>query len=121
MNAFLSLSVFFPHKVGLFPQHFTSLGRVIRLNSVPCTQAYPSTIMSAQEYYNSAPSSDSNTSQPQYYGQQQYNTNGNYPQQGSTPQQVCVPMSDYDTYMKCFINHYSIAAEPSSAFPGLRC
>ncbi|QYS97803.1 hypothetical protein H0G86_005015 [Trichoderma simmonsii] len=43
--------------------------------------------MSAQEYYNSAPSSDSNTSQPQYYGQQQYNTSGNYPQQGSTPQQ----------------------------------
>ncbi|KAL5092965.1 hypothetical protein Trisim1_000691 [Trichoderma cf. simile WF8] len=44
--------------------------------------------MSAQEYYNSAPSSDSNTSQPpQYYGQQQYNMNGNYPQQGSTPQQ----------------------------------
>ncbi|KAM6483692.1 hypothetical protein HDV62DRAFT_333217 [Trichoderma sp. SZMC 28011] len=43
--------------------------------------------MSAQEYYNSAPSSDNKTSQPQYYGQQQYNTNGNYPQQGSTPQQ----------------------------------
>ncbi|KAJ4863421.1 hypothetical protein T069G_04375 [Trichoderma breve] len=44
--------------------------------------------MSAQEYYNSAPSSDGNTSQPpQYYGQQQYNMNGNYPQQGSTPQQ----------------------------------
>ncbi|KAL6809875.1 hypothetical protein V8C40DRAFT_271360 [Trichoderma camerunense] len=52
--------------------------------------------MSAQEYYNSAPSSDSNTSQPpQYYGQQQYNMNGNYPQQGSTPHQA-PPFQGYD-------------------------
>ncbi|KAL6815254.1 hypothetical protein GGI42DRAFT_348217 [Trichoderma sp. SZMC 28013] len=43
--------------------------------------------MSAQEYYNSAPRSDSSPPQPQYHGQQQYNMNGNYPQQGSTPQQ----------------------------------
>ncbi|PNP56399.1 hypothetical protein THARTR1_03555 [Trichoderma harzianum] len=43
--------------------------------------------MSAQEYYNSAPSSDSNPSQPQYHGQQQYNMNEDYPQQASTPQQ----------------------------------
>jgi hypothetical protein len=121
MNFFPSFLLSYSHIVVLFPKHFTSLGQVIRLISVPCAQAYPSTIMSAQEYYNSASSSDSTQSQPQYYDQQQYNTNGNYPQQGTTPQQVCVPMSDDDSHVKRFINHRSIAAEPSSAFPGLRC
>ncbi|KAK0762771.1 hypothetical protein N5P37_005589 [Trichoderma harzianum] len=55
--------------------------------------------MSAQEYYNSASSSDSTQSQPQYYDQQQYNTNGNYPQQGTTPQQQlsqAPPFQGYD-------------------------
>ncbi|KAL7933069.1 hypothetical protein V8C35DRAFT_304850 [Trichoderma chlorosporum] len=41
--------------------------------------------MSAQEYYNSAPSSDGNTPQPEYYNQKQYS--GNSPQQGFTSQQ----------------------------------
>ncbi|KAL7904950.1 hypothetical protein GGI35DRAFT_462260 [Trichoderma velutinum] len=54
--------------------------------------------MSAQEYYNSAPSSESNPPQPQYYGQQQYNMNGNYPQQGSTPQQQLSQTPPFQSY-----------------------
>lgn len=58
--------------------------------------------MSAQEYYNSVASNDSNPPQPQYYGQQQYS--GSNAQQGSNPQQVIFPMSDYPTPSKHVTN-----------------
>ncbi|KAK4067272.1 uncharacterized protein Triagg1_7715 [Trichoderma aggressivum f. europaeum] len=54
--------------------------------------------MSAQEYYNSAPSSDSDPSQPRYHSQQQYNMNGNYPQQGSASQQQLSQTPPYQGY-----------------------